>query len=254
MKRISLFAMLILLLVTLSACSDLCVGTSCITKIEEPVIVDCEADPGNEDCQIEVDCAVTPEHEDCAEEPVVVGLDNVFQYPHINGHGVENEEQNAFVLFEEEMLGYVKYQVSYLSCTCRNSDVNYWQVMYLEISTTDNSVRRISFTQDKEEGSHPYTAGMWGDSSPTPGPSGDYSDGKYFQDFVDDFIPWLVGQTPDSLEGITVFSTNPTYAGMNTATIDNQALVDSFAGSSVSTNNMIRIIHAMFEYHIENYS
>ncbi len=187
------------------------------------------------------------------EEPTGSTVENMIVYPHINGHGVIKEDQVGFVLFEEEMLGYVKYQVTYLSCTCRNSDVNYWQVMYIEISTTDNSIRRISFDADKESGAHTYTAGMWGDSSPTPGPSGNYSDGKYYQDFVDDFFPWLVGQTPESLDGITVF-TNENYHGVqNTKTIDEQNLIDDFAGSSVSTNNMIRVIHAMFDYHIENY-
>jgi hypothetical protein len=247
MKKISLFVMLFLLVITLSACSDLCVGTSCITGD-----TDTEPDPID---PVVVDCTVTPEHEDCIIEPTGPVYENILTYPHINGHGTVNEEQNAYVLFEEEMLGYVKYQVTYLSCTCRNSDVNYWQVMYIEISTTDNSVRRISFDMDKEEGSHPYTAGMWGDSSPTPGPSGDYSDGKLYEDFVNDYIPWLVGQTPESLEGITLFS-NEAYHDVpqNTQTIDDQDLIDSFAGSSVSTNNMIRIVHAMFEYHIKNYS
>lgn len=249
MKKISLLAIVFLIVITLSACSELCVGTACITgePDEDPIIID----------PVEVDCEVTPEHEDCVVDPVdpvVTGLDNVLTYPHINGHGTINEDQNAFVLFEEEMLGYVKYQVTYLSCTCRNSDVNYWQVMYIEISTTDNSIQRISFESDKEEGAHTYTAGMWGDSSPTPGPSGDYSDGKYYEDFVTDFFPWLLGQTPDSLDGITVFTNDEYHGVLNTQTIDREDLIDDFAGSSVSTNNMIRIIHAMFDYHIENYS
>ena len=78
---------------------------------------------------------------------------------------------------------------------------------------------------------------------------------KSYEDFVNDYIPWLVGQTPESLEGITLFS-NEAYHDVpqNTQTIDDQDLIDSFAGSSVSTNNMIRIVHAMFEYHIKNYS
>ena len=83
MKKISLLAVLFLFVITLSACSDLCVGTSCIS---------------GED----------------TEETNSIGLDNVINYPHINGHGVENTDQVAFVLFEEKMLGFVKYQVSYL--------------------------------------------------------------------------------------------------------------------------------------------
>ena len=240
MKKISLLAVVFLFVFTLTACSDLCVGTACITgENEEPAEVDCELNPDDPACE--------------TDEPDVPQIDSILYYDHINGHGVETVDHLAYLLFEEEMLGYVKYQISYLSCTCRNSDVNYWQVMYIEISTNDNSIQRISFESDKEEGAHTYTAGLWGDSSPTPGPSGDYSDGKYYEDFRDDFFPWLVGQTPESLDGISVF-TNADYHGIqNTKTIEDQALIDSFAGSSVSTNNMIRVIHTLFEYHIENY-
>jgi len=222
MKKIALFVIISVLIITLSACSDLCVGTDCIAG-------------------------------DTTEQ--IASSDSILYYDHINGHGDLMEDHESYLLFEEEMLGYVKYQVTYLSCTCRNSDVNYWQVMYIEISTTDNSIQRISFGNDKEEGAHIYTAGLWGDSSPTPGPSGDYSDGKTLEDFEADFIPWLIGQTPESLEGISVFTNEPYHGIENSQTIvDPDGLIDSFAGSSVSTNNMIRIIHTMFEYHLENYS
>ena len=43
-------------------------------------------------------------------------------------------------------------------------------------------------------------------------------------------------------------------AAIGTSIDDPNGLIDSFAGSSVSTNNIIRIIHTMFEYHTENYS
>jgi hypothetical protein len=247
MKKLGLVAIVFLFVLTLSACSDICVGTACISgETEEP------------DDQVEVDCEVTPDDPACEiTDPGtdVPQLDSILYYDHLNGHGTETIDHVAYLLFEEEMLGYVKYQVSYLSCTCRNSDVNYWQVMYIEIKTTDNSIQRISFGQDKEEGSHTYTAGMWGDSSPTPGPSGDYSDGKYLEDFETEFIPWLIGQTPESLDGITVFTNEPYHGIENTQTInDPDGLIDSYAGSSVSTNNMLRILQTMFEYHLENYS
>lgn len=246
MKKLSLFGIVFLFVLTLSACTDVCVGTACITgETEDPIEVDCELNP--EDPACETDDPVDPV------DPVVPQFDSILYYDHINGHGTITEDHLAYLLFEEEMLGYVKYQVSYLSCTCRNSDVNYWQVMYIEISTTDNSIQRISFDSDKETGAHTYTAGMWGDSSPTPGPSGDYSDGKYYEDFVSDFFPWLLGQTPETLEGISVFTNDDYHGVQNTKTIAETDLIDSFAGSSVSTNNMIRIIQTMFDYHIENY-
>ncbi len=43
-------------------------------------------------------------------------LDNLFIYNHVNGEGTETDRV-GYVLFEYEMLGYVKYQVAYLACT-----------------------------------------------------------------------------------------------------------------------------------------
>ena len=247
MKKLGLLAIVFLFVLTLSACSDLCVGTACITgETDQPVEVDCEANPDDPACDTtDPGDNVTPTS------------DSVLFYDHVNGEGHETFDHEAYLLFEEEMLGFVKYQVAYLSCTCRSSSVNYWQVIYMEVSTTDNTVEKISFGYDDEEKDHAYIAGMWGDSSPTPGESGNYSDGKYLEDFEDEFIPWLIGQSLESLDGITVFSQKSHYDGMNTveiSTVADQALIDSFAGSSVSTNNMVRIVKTILEYHEENYN
>ena len=92
-----------------------------------------------------------------------------------------------------------------------------------------------------------YNGGMWGDSSPTPA-------GKTLEDFENDFLPWIVGKTSADFEGVSVF-TNDEYHGIqNTTTIDDQDLIDSFAGSSVSTNSMIRAMKALLEYHAVNYN
>lgn len=212
MKRLlSLFAVLCLVSV-LSACSDLCVGSECEVG-------------GNNNAS----------------------LDNMIFYDHINGHGEVVEDHEAFVLFEYKLRDFVKYQVTYLSCTCRNPNINYWQVAYVEINLTTNDIRTISYdtVYDVSTG-HDYTAGMWGDSSPTP-------NGKYLEDFKTDFIPWLIGQDSSTLDGISVF-TNDDYNGIkNTASIAETDLIDDFAGSSVSTNNMIRIMKSLLEYHEENY-
>ena len=85
---------------------------------------------------------------------------------------------------------------------------------------------------------------MWGDSSPTPA-------GKSLENFEDEFIPWLVGKTLDDLDGISVFTNDDYYGTQNTTTIDEQDLIDGYAGSSVSTNNMIRVMKALLEYHEE---
>lgn len=171
--------------------------------------------------------------------------DAAIPFTHVNGHGTE-VERTSYLLFEYELAEYVKYQITYLSCTCRDAAVNYWQVAYVEVNLYTNDIRTISFGIDGEEGH--YTAGMWGDSSPTPG-------GKTTQDFVDDFIPWLVGKSLTDLEGISVFSNDAYYEiPANTTAIAEQDLIDDFAGSSVSTNNMIRVMKELLRYHEENYN
>lgn len=212
MKKMLLLMGSFLVLLTLSACSDLCIGPECVT-----------GETGNGGG---------------------TEVEGVLSFEHINGEGVL-VERPFYVLFEYEARDFVKYQVSYLSCTCRNANVNYWQVAYVEINKNDGSIQTISFGQDGEDGH--YTAGMWGDSSPTP-------TGHTLQDFEERFIPWLVGKSLEDLDGISVF-TNENYHGVveNETQIENQELIDDFAGSSVSTNNMIRAMKRLLEYHNENY-
>ena len=73
---------------------------------------------------------------------------------------------------------------------------------------------------------------------------------KEVNDFETEFFPWLIGQTTESLEGISVF-TNENYheSVENTKIIAEQDLIDSYIGSSVSTNNLIRVVKELLIYH-----
>ena len=89
---------------------------------------------------------------------------------------------------------------------------------------------------------------MWGDSSPIPS-----GEGKSLADFEAEFIPWLIGKSLTDLEGIYAF-TNAGYYGIdNTTVIAEQDLIDGYAGASVSTNNMIRVMKELLAYHEEKY-
>lgn len=184
----------------------------------------------------------------CSESPVEVeplSYTNL-KWPHIDGHGKETMF-DAPVLFEYEMRDFVKYQVSYLSCTCRAPKDNYWSTVYYEIDKNTGEVITMSF--DMESTDH-YIAAFWGDSSPIP------DTGVTYEDFKSDFIPWLKGQTLDDLEGINIFydDTPAVYSEFaNTKPIDEPEMIDAYSGSSVSTNNMIRITKAVLEYHQETY-
>ena len=171
---------------------------------------------------------------------------NILKFDHLNGHG-DVVERDAYLLFEYEMRDYVKYQIAYVACTCRAPEVNYWKVAYVEISKKDNSIKTISFRQD---GTGHYTAGFWGDSNPVP--TGNM---PTLEDFEEKFIPWLIEKKLTDLEGIEVF-TNDVYTGgeiKNETTISETDLIDFFAGASVTTNNMIRVMKVLLEYHEQHY-
>lgn len=207
MKRLLLLISTLLLVFTLSACEDACVGTTCV------------------------------------EPNLAAQAENILNYDHINGHGTVTTRL-AYILFEHEMRDFVKYQVTYLSCTCREAEYNFWQTAYVEINKYTNDIRFISF--GLESTGH-YSPGNWGDSSPTPS-------GKTLEDFTNEFLPWINGKSMEDLAGISVF-TNDVYFGIeNTTEIAEQDLIDGFAGSSVSTNNMIRTIKVLLEYHSKQYN
>lgn len=254
MKKLLLVVTVLLMTITLSACSDLCIGTDCITETptetpdgEEPGDTECE-DTGSGNTEVE----------------------GVLFYDHIDGYGLIDEDHEAFILFEEEMQGFVKYQVAYLSCTCRPSDVNFWSVIYIEVNKFTDDVKYISYNYNEQNSNHPYHAGLWGDSSPTP----DWVEGgvvtqtgKTYEDFEEMIFPWFVGKTIEDFDGISVFKNNvagTVYDGQNTVSIDDAFytdpdsgdtidLIDTFTGASVSTNNMLRIIKTILEYHEEEY-
>lgn len=166
----------------------------------------------------------------------------IIPFMHIDGFGGQ-EELPIVINFEFEIFSKVKYQITYLSCNSRDANNNYYSVMYLEIDKDTNIVSFISFDEDS---SGYYSAGSWGDSNPIP-------NGVTYEDIETDFIPWLVGKTLLDLEGISIF-TNDNYHGIvNTETITDTDLIDAFAGSSVSTNNMIRVVKEMLKYHTENH-
>ena len=85
---------------------------------------------------------------------------------HINGPRDEHDFY-AFVNFKYKARNYIKYQITYLSCTCRSADVNYWMTAYVELTLPDSGniedskIRTLSFDYDAE--GH-YLAGFWGDS------------------------------------------------------------------------------------------
>ena len=187
----------------------------------------------------------------------------VIPFNHING---PREEWKFFALvnfmYKELTENYVKYQVTFLSCTCRSANVNYWSTAYVELTIPDSGsaddavLRKLSFDKD---GTEHYTAGYWGDSNPiysgdeivatyekTPINPDDLSQG-YYPSIREDYIPLLVGKTKAQIDTYNVMD------DMKTNGVMTEEMFDSFTGASVSTNNILRILHALFKYHGERY-
>ena len=172
------------------------------------------------------------------------GYDNpvaIIPFNHIDGP--KNEWKfYAIVNFQYKEATYVKYQVTYLSCTCRDPNINYWSTAYVELTTPtkpeNSKIRALTFDKDGANGH--YTAGFWGDSDPIP-------NGTTFEDLKNDFIPLLVGRYKKDIDKYN------TVVEMKQEGALSQELYDSFTGASVSTNNILRMLQALFNYHAETY-
>ena len=224
MKKLLLIIVSFVVMFGLTACEDLCVGPECTTG----------------------------ENEEC--ENSTVDTSGIIPFTHLNGHGDESAKQ-AYILYEFAARDYTKYQIAYLACTCREANVNFWSVALVTIGNENNEIQEISY-RDNGDANHPYSVGFWGDSNPTP-------PGVTLEQFETFFFPFLIGKTYADLEGISYFSNDSYFeVSPNTTTIENTpidfdsnpdtpdvGIIDAFAGSSVSTNNIIRVFKELLLYH-----
>ncbi len=159
--------------------------------------------------------------------------------------GPRNEHNfYAFVNFKYKARNYIKYQITFISCTCRSADVNYWSTAYVELTLPeskkieDSEVRFLSFDLDSK--GH-YLGGFWGDSNPTPA-------GATYEMFKEEYIPFFTDKSYSYIKNLNFVEDIPVEdytAGEGRSDLT----LDTFTGSSVSTNNIIRMLHAVFEYH-----
>lgn len=225
MKKLLMLFAVVTMVFTLSSCGEdgLCVGPECLG-----------ATTG------------TDEYEN--------GMGYAIPFTHVNGEGHE-DAMNAYVLMEYNKLSdYVIYQVTYLSCTCRDGDVNFWNTVYLQINKDTNDINLISFRHEydsKGKEGH-YNAGTWGDSS-----GADEQGGITLEDLEEGYFPWFIGKTLSDLDGMTVATNGTMHGFSNSAAVEftttNGWDVDDFASSTVSTNNFLRVIIEVLRYHESKY-
>ena len=218
MKRIAILITTLILVFSLASCDGVCVGPECITSTEGEG---------------------------------TVALENVLPYTHVNGHGTETDK-SAYILYEWAGSTYVRYQIAYLACTCRPAVNNYYSVAFVEVNIGTNDIKSITYGSAEGEEGH-YFSGVWGDSQEIKNENDNVI--LVFQDYKDNFLPWLIGKSLSDFEGISVFSNEAYYdIPANTTHIDEQNLIDAFAGGSVSTNNMIRVFKELLQYHENKYA
>lgn len=256
MKKLIIALAVFVLILGLNACSDLCVGPECLAPEPETCEAGFELVDGEcveeQDPEPSVTCGEGTVEQDgvCVldgnQEPEA--FDYMVPYTHINGEGHETD-MYMHVLMEFSFRDYVRYQVAYLSCTCRSGDVNFWNVAFFEVSRGSNEIMTISFDKDGDDGH--YYPGTWGDSSGAP-----EQNGVTFDQFETSFFPWFIGKSSEDLDGIIVWDNGEMYNNpelSNTGATIDQSLIDEFAGSSVSTNNFLRIAKELLAYHEEKY-
>ena len=163
---------------------------------------------------------------------------------HVNGPRDEHDFY-AFVYYKYAARKYIKYQITYLSCTCRSADVNYWMTAYVELTLPesgkleDSEVKVLSFDYDGPNGH--YLAGYWGDSNPTPA-------GHTYEQIKEEYISYFIGKNYGYISTLN-FVDDIAAADYSAGEGREGYSLDTFVGSSVSTNNVIRMLNALYEYH-----
>ena len=167
----------------------------------------------------------------------------VIPFDHIDGPK-EEDLFYAFVPFKYVARSYIKYQVTFISCTCRSADVNVWSTAYIELTLPssgkieDSAVRTLSF--DADSTGH-YLGGFWGDSNPPPtAPSATFDKVKA------EMLPYYIGKTCGQLMG---YNTIDDFADYSQGEGRADLKIDAFTGATVSSNNILRIVQALFTYH-----
>ena len=158
----------------------------------------------------------------------------VIPFNHIDGPK-EEDLFYAFVPFKYVARNYVKYQITFLACTCRPADLNLWSTAYVELTLPssgkidDAEVKFLSYGTDST--GH-YLGGFWGDSNPSP-----IAPKATFEKFKAEMFPYFIGKKYSELKGYNEISD---FKNFN---------VDAWTGATVSSNNNLRAIQALFAYH-----
>ncbi|WP_020614742.1 hypothetical protein [Sediminispirochaeta bajacaliforniensis] len=160
----------------------------------------------------------------------------IIEYQHLK-HGL-SEPYAAVILYEYEMDNYTKYQISYLSCNCRAASENYQHLLYVEINNNNDTpeeatIRNISFQ-------------FWGDSPVNP------ENGITYNEIKNEFLPYLQYKSKAEIDKMTSLK-DITDAGQVERNGEKFDFVDAYTGASVSIDNTLSVLRALFKYHTAKY-
>jgi hypothetical protein len=105
----------------------------------------------------------------------------------VDGFGTPTDTA-AWIAWEFEAQSYVKYQVAFTSCTCRQESVNERSLLFVEVAKaeTGGKIRKVWYN-------------YWGDSPKFPS-------GVTRQDVEEGFVAKMVNQKLDTLDSIDTIS------------------------------------------------
>jgi hypothetical protein len=120
-------------------------------------------------------------------EKLPLGADQILPYVHVDGFGTETDDA-AWIAWEFEALDFVKYQVAFTSCTCRQESINERSLLFVEIAKgeTGGKIRKVWFE-------------YWGDSPAMPS-------GITKAEIESQFMPKLVNKKLSSLDSVDTVS------------------------------------------------
>lgn len=117
----------------------------------------------------------------------VAGTELILPYVHVDGFGTPTDLP-AWIGWEFEAQEYVRYQIAYTSCTCRQDSINKISMLFVEVAKSEKGgkTRKVSFD-------------YWGDSPKMPA-------GVTREEIEEGFMPKLVNVKLDTLEDVDVMS------------------------------------------------
>ncbi len=167
--------------------------------------------------------------------------DNTIEFNHYVRFG-GSEKLKATILWQYDSDAYTKYQVAYTSYVCSDASVNYNNVIYLELtskgSKEDSIIRNISFSTIDENGTS-FNVGLWSDYKEAYGK-------EFYSEIEKDLLPKLKYMKYSDVVNID----NKGYGGFRNIEGMKE---DAISNGTVSANNVISIIKAIFDYHIETH-